>query len=160
MVTFVDDDLPILSDDIIDRSPTCQALDHRDVEAAFRAPLARAELADLSLIESEEQRELRAPLIHKRLPMNEDERVAATLRYEVAAHDRLAGTRRCDEGPHVMREDRLSRALLRRSQGPFEVECQRLAGDALVIDIERDGVLMKQGVEIGSAAAGQSDVFW
>ena len=89
MVTFVDDDLPILSDDIIDCSPMRQTLDHRDVEASIRAPLARAELADLSWIESEKQRELRAPLIHKRLPMNEDERVAMTRRDEIAAHDGL-----------------------------------------------------------------------
>lgn len=86
MVAFVDDDLPVLSDDIIDRSPVCQALDHRDVEAAVRAPLACTELADFSWIESEKQRGLGAPLIHKRLPMNEDERVAVALRNEVAAH--------------------------------------------------------------------------
>src|SRR5580704_2425138 len=109
-----------------------QTLDHRDVEAAIRARLARAELADLSWIEAKKQRELRAPLIHKRQPVHEDERITMTLRDEIAAHHGLAGTRRSDENSHVMRKDGPGRALLNRRQGSRELECQRLARDALV----------------------------
>lgn len=57
-----------------------------------------------------------------------------------------------------MRKDCLCGALLDRRQRSFELNWQWRAADALVIDLERGAVLLKQGLEIGPTAAGQSDV--
>jgi hypothetical protein len=112
VVTLVNDDLPVLGHQIIHRSLTCQALDHCDIDFALDGFFTGTELADLPWIESEEQRELRAPLIRKGLAVYEDERVAATLGDEIRTDDGLAGTRWRDKHSDVLRQDRVGRALL------------------------------------------------
>ena len=46
MVAFVDDEMPIISDDIIDLSFANEALDQGDVNLAFRFAAAAADHAD------------------------------------------------------------------------------------------------------------------
>ena len=46
MVAFVDDEMPIITDDIIDFAPANQALDQGDVDLTFRFAAAAADYAD------------------------------------------------------------------------------------------------------------------
>ncbi len=124
MVTFVDDDVSVPGDEIIDLPLSDEALDHRHIEPAVRFTFAPAHLTHVLLIDSEEHRELRDPLIEKGLAVDEDQRAPSALRDQVGAENGLPDAGRADEHANVMRQQRVDRLLLYGGEVAVEGEFQ------------------------------------
>ena len=149
---------PVAGHKICDGLLAHQALDHRDVDPAGGVALSGTDLPNLLGVNSEENGELRAPLVEQRFPVHQDQRAAGTGGHQVRANDSLADARRRDENAAVAREKRAGCLILNRRECSQEGQRMRLTGDALVDDIESDAESVKQLLEIGRAASGQSDV--
>jgi hypothetical protein len=72
MVALIDDDVPIVSDQIVDLILANQALDHGDVESTVGPALATSDSANLLLFDIEENRKLGNPLFEERLAVDEN----------------------------------------------------------------------------------------
>jgi hypothetical protein len=89
MVALVDDDLPIARHEISNGLLAHEALDHGDVDPTGGVALSTTDLPDRLDVDSEEESELRAPLVEQRLPVHQDQRAAGTGGHQIDAHDGL-----------------------------------------------------------------------
>lgn len=158
-MALVNDDMPVAGDDVVDLLVAKQALDHRDVELAVRLALPAADLTHAFRIDSQEERELRHPLVEQRSPMNEDECAPRALRDDVGADDGLAHARRRDKDAYVMSEHRIRGLLLQGCERPSEHVRQRLAELAPVLDPKRRAILLEERFDVGLTPPRQSHVF-
>ena len=160
MVTFVDDDVSVPGHEIIDLPLSDEALDHRHIEAAVRFTFAPAHLTHVLLIDSEEHRELRDPLVEKVLAVDEDQRAPSALRDQVGAENGLPDARRADEHAKVMRQQRVDRILLYGGEVAVEGEFQGRAIVSLIVDRQLHSVSAEELPYAGRAAAWQGDELW
>ena len=63
MMAFVDDDLTVFGNDVLDAVLADEALDHCDIEPTVASFLPSADLTDLLLLDTQEQRQLSEPLV-------------------------------------------------------------------------------------------------
>jgi hypothetical protein len=103
-MTLIDNQMPVAGNPIVDCSSADEALNHSHVELAVRSAFAATDLTDAALIDTEEHRKLRDPLVEERLPVNEDQYATRTLRDQVGAEYRLANAGRTNENADVVRE--------------------------------------------------------
>jgi hypothetical protein len=96
--------VPVARNPIVNRSLADKALNHGYVESAVGSAFAATDLTDAALIDAEEHRQLRDPLVEERLPVNEDQYATRTLRDQVGAEYRLANAGRTNENADVVRE--------------------------------------------------------
>src|SRR5438093_10926286 len=89
MVAFVHDHVPIRGHDIVYSVLSYDALDHGDVEPAVGLALATSYLTHLLLVDAEEHRELRDPLVQKGPAVDEHEGTAAAFGHDPGAENRL-----------------------------------------------------------------------
>jgi hypothetical protein len=155
---FVDHDLAVARHDVVHPSLSHEALQHADVEATVRRPLAGADPTDLLRLQSQKHRELRQPLIQERPAMHQDERAAPAGCDEPGRDHRLSDTWRRDEDPGVVGEEGLRRSLLRRRERAAEPEANVPPRGPLVAELKRGGVLAKEGLELPEAAPRKRDV--
>ena len=78
MMALVHDDLPVAGHEIRNGFLAHQALDHRDVDSAGGVALSVTDLPNLLGVDSQEDGELRAPLVEQRFPVHQDQRAAGT----------------------------------------------------------------------------------
>src|SRR4051794_27605412 len=81
-MTFVDDQVPVLADTIVDHALPAEALKKRDVEQTVGSIATSADLTDARVRQIQKGRQPLHPLIEQLPPMNEDQRVDAALRDE------------------------------------------------------------------------------
>jgi len=114
VMTLVDQHMTVLRDAVSDLGAEHETLDHRHVEPPVESVTSTAEGADLRRIEAEEAGELRHPLLHQRLAMNQPQRTASTGRDELRANDGLPAAGRRDEDPILVSRQRAHGFLLDR----------------------------------------------
>jgi len=143
VVTLVDDDVSVAGHDILDTSLPDQALDHGDVQPAVGLSLASADPPDFLLPEAQEHRQLRDPLVEERPSVNHDQGASSSLGDEVRAQHGLADAWRCDEHADFVIEKGPCRLLLDGGQLALEMEERFVAVSTLIIDYERDAVMLE-----------------
>jgi hypothetical protein len=89
-MAFIDDQMAVAGDEIVDFAPLDQALDDRDVDDASRLPLAASDDSDLLRFDVEERPQALHPLAEKFAAMDKDGRVSLPLGDQRGRHDRLA----------------------------------------------------------------------
>jgi len=112
MVALIDDDVPIVSDQIVDLILANQALDHGDVESTVGPALATSDSANLLLVDIEENRKLGNPLFEERLAVDENKSAASAPRDKVRAEDGLPDLGRRHENTRFVLQERSSHLLL------------------------------------------------
>src|SRR4051812_1216581 len=137
MVALVDDHVPIACDAVIHLSFADEALDHRHVESASGPTLPAAGHPDTLLLDSEEHRELRHPLIEQRLSVYQHERIAGALRDQVCAQDGLPDSRRRHEDTDIVLQNRARGLLLDGRELSSKRDIQWIASLAGLLDPKR-----------------------
>ena len=112
VVAFVDDDLPVVSDEIGDLSLPGEALEQRDVDETGRATLAGTELADGARLDVKERCQALPPLIREVLTVNDDQGADPAQRDEPRGDDRLAKPGRCAQDAGIVCRESLRRLQL------------------------------------------------
>jgi hypothetical protein len=158
VVALVDDDVSVAGHDVLDTSLPDEALDHRDVQPAVGLPLTAADLPDFLLPEAQEHRQLRDPLVEERPTVYHDQGASSSLGDEVRAQHRLADARRCDEHAGFVLEKRPCRLRLDGGQLALEMEACFVAVSTLIIENERDAVMLAELLELTTASTGERDV--
>ncbi len=97
MMTFVHDHVSVPRHDVPVASR--KALQHADVDNSCGFSPAAADLADLTRLQIEENRQLSSPLIEKLRAVHKDERAASTCGYQVRAQNRLPTARGATKTP-------------------------------------------------------------
>lgn len=100
MMTFINDQMAVSSDDIVDLAFSDQALDQRHIDDARRLALAAANPADVFRIDFEKGSQAFHPLIEQCATMDKDERVALTLGNQRGSDHRF--TKRGCRGKHAV----------------------------------------------------------
>ena len=136
VVAFVDHDQPVATEECVEVIDCFEALDHCEVDDSGELAPAAAFLADLLRGESEQCRELSAPLFEQWLAVCEDERRELPLRDQRARDDGLAGSGWRDENAVIVREHCENCGRLERGQLPAKLERQRHVGWPAVIGDE------------------------
>ena len=125
VVAFIDDDVTVRSNEIVDSFLTDEALHHRHIKLSVRLALTTADLPDVLLVDIEEHCQLRLPLLEQRLSVHEDERAARTLRDEVRAKNGLPNARRRHKDTGVVFQQSSGCLLLNGSEFALEGKLQR-----------------------------------
>src|SRR6266511_88346 len=134
VVALIHDDVAVSGDDVVDLALPNEALDHRDVDPARALPLPAPDDTDLLARDPEELRQLRDPLVEKRLPVDKDERAHAAPRDERRSEDGLPGARRGDDDADVLRQDGGGGTGLNLGEVASKLDLDRLAVHALILD--------------------------
>ena len=106
----------------------------------------------------EKHRELRGPLVEKRLAMHQHQRVSGSLRDQPDAGHRLADARRRDQDSEVVTQKRADRLFLKFGRSAPETVVDRLSPLALIIDLERRSQGPEQSSGLVQAPARQRNV--
>lgn len=133
VMALVDDDLTVAAQRVGEVSSAGEGLQGCDVDDPRECGASTAELSGLV---AEELGDLAAPLVGKRLAVNQHQRRGGALGDDGTGHHRLARPWRPHEKPEVMRKDGIDRLLLLRSQLERWSEVQGVAGGAPVVDLD------------------------
>jgi hypothetical protein len=136
MMALIDNYMAVAGNQVVDYSFADEALNHGHVEMAVGSALTAADLADCALIDTEEHRELRYPLVEERLPVNKDQRATRSLSDQVRSQDSLANAGRSNKHAGVVCEYGPCCLSLRLRQIAFEREIDQLAILTLVVHDE------------------------
>ncbi len=117
MMTFIDNDVSVAGDEVIDVVVVIETLNHCDIEAAVGLALPAPDLTDLFCIYTKEDCQLRDPLLEERLTMDQDQSIAGALRDEIGPKDRLPDARRSNKHAGVVVQGG------RRRVGIYSDEC-------------------------------------
>lgn len=112
VVAFVDDDVSVPADELVDGVSADEALHHRDVDSAVRFPGVPADPSDFHWVEPEVKGKLLDPLVEQGLPMDEDEGRTGASRHEPGTDHRLPGAGRRNEDSNLVLEERVRRLVL------------------------------------------------
>lgn len=80
VMAFIDDDVPVVGDEVFDDAFANETLDHNDVDLSGEFFASASETSDVLFFEIEELGESLDPLIHELLAMNENEGADSALR--------------------------------------------------------------------------------
>ena len=116
-MTFIDNDVSVAGDEIIDVVVVIETLNHCDIEAAVGLAFPAPDLTDLFCVYTKEDRQLRDPLLEERLTMDQDQSIAGALRDEIGPKDRLPDARRSSKHAGVVVQGG------RRRVGIYSDEC-------------------------------------
>jgi len=132
VVALIEDDVPVLRDQIIHDSLAADALQQGDVNGAQRLAFARANLADARPLDVQELNEALDPLVEQLLAMDEHQSADATLCDQTRCHHGLA--ERGGSGKHagLMCEQGAERFLLVWPEVALELELDRQSALPLV----------------------------
>lgn len=125
VMALIHDDMAVLGHEIVDLVIAQQALDHRDVDPPREPTLPASDSPDGLLLHIEKERQLRDPLIEKRLAVHEHERAPSALGHEEDPGDRLADPRWRDEHADIVSQERTRRGLLERRERATKFELER-----------------------------------
>jgi hypothetical protein len=153
MVAFIDDDVPVVRDEIVNAILAHQALNHRDVEPSVRLTLTAADLSDILIGNTKKHRKLRNPLLEQRLSVDENQCVAGALRDEIGPENGLADAGWADKDAAIMRKDLARRNALTLSQLALEVDLKWCAITSLIVNRERAAKIGNYAFGISRASA-------
>jgi hypothetical protein len=112
MVAFVNDEMPIIADDVIDFSLASEVLDQGDVNLTCRLATTTADPADRVTRHICERCEPLDPLIHELTAVNEDQCIPSAFGHHPDGQDRLTERRRRREHAGIMRQQCCDRGFL------------------------------------------------
>src|ERR1700693_1090414 len=128
MVAFVDDEMPIIADHIIDLSLANEALDQGDVNLPLRLATTAADHADLVRWHIRERCEPLYPLIHELTAANKNQCIPSAFGHHSDSQNRLAERRRRREHTGIMRQKSCDCGFLIGTQCAIEGKCDRRTG--------------------------------
>ena len=120
MVALVDNQMTVISHDVIDLAIANQALDQRHINDPCRLPFPATDDADLLWVDAQEGTQTLYPLGEKLSAVNKNQRVAAPMRYECSCDNCLTeGSRGCEHAV-IVGDKGLKGSRLWPSQFPLE----------------------------------------
>ncbi|PTW96677.1 hypothetical protein C8N33_1247 [Pararhodobacter aggregans] len=162
VVAFIDDQLAVVSHDVVDYAVSDQALDKRHVNHACRFPPSTANCADLLGVDLKEGLQPLNPLVEKFTTMHQNQRVSGAMSNQGRRDDGFAEG--CGRGKHasIMRDERLEGAPLRRPKLTKELNRARQRGSiaALVVQFCLRTVFGQDFNRLIKAASRQGNVAW
>jgi hypothetical protein len=158
MVALIDDELAVLSHQIGYDALAYLALNQGDVEQSGRFPLSASDDPNLFRIETEKGSEAGRPLIHKRLPMDENQRTAPAGSDYVCGNDRLAEPGGCGKHARIMPQQCMGRFGLIGREFPPKGDVEVGAEMAFIADLDGDAERFEQNHDLIQATPRQADV--
>jgi hypothetical protein len=116
VMTFIDDDMAVISHQIGDNPLPHQALHESDIDVAARLLFPAVDNTKLVRRDVQKRLETRQPLIEKLPTMDKDQRIPAPHGYHLGGDDGLAESRGCCEHPDFMIKKACRRFILLRRQ--------------------------------------------
>ena len=132
VMAFVDHDVAVGADQIVEIIAARECLDHRDVDSPRQSASAGAESPDRLRCDVEELAEPFGPLFDEGFAVDEDKGGAPAGGDQVCREHGLAPARGCAQDADVMLEERAGGRVLRIVEFAAKFEFERLAIDAFV----------------------------
>jgi len=136
VMALVNDEVPVIANNIVNFSFSDQALDEGHIHDPGRPAFAAANSADLGPRQIEESGQALDPLIHELTPMNEHECNNTTLSNHTHADDGLTESSRGSKNTSVVFEQRFERAFLVLAQRTSESHVDSATCLALVNEFD------------------------
>ena len=156
MVAFVDNDVTVAGHFFGGAVPAHHALEHGDIDPPGDLPLAAPDSADGLRIDIEKRRQLRYPLIEKRLAVYQHERVPGAFGDEQYPGHRFSHSRRRHQHAHVVRQQGVDGVRLQFRGRASESCLEHLPTLPPIFDLKRRIQGFKQLGRIVDASARQS----
>lgn len=120
MVAFVDNQMTVIADKVIDLAIANQALDQRHIDDPCRLPFPATDDADLLWVDAQEGTQTLYPLGEKLPAVNKNQRVAASMCNECSSDNCLAEGGRRGEHAVIVGDKSIKGPRLWPSQFPLE----------------------------------------
>jgi hypothetical protein len=158
VMTFVDDQVTVAADTVVDEPFTNKTLNDRHVDSACRLVSASTDSADLRPFQVQKRRQPFDPLIEELTTMHEHQRAHATLSNQPGRDYCLAERRGCRKYTCFMRQQRITGPLLIGAKLAVRLDVQSLSDDAFIPDRERNLECIQELPEVIQAPAGQTNM--
>lgn len=159
-MAFVDNQMTVIGNDISDLSSAYQALDERHINDAGRLSFSTPDNADLFRVDVQKGTQALHPLSEEFPAMNENQRVAGSMRDECGRDNRLAKGGRGGEHAVVVGNKSVKSPGLRPSQFALERNASRQRRSITAMIVQNGGrpVTLDELDSFVEAAARQSNM--
>jgi hypothetical protein len=158
MVTFIDDHLAVLSNEVLHLVFSVEALDDGDVYATRPVHFATADMPDRLGRQIQEHPEALLPLIEQLLPVNDNQSVDLAFRDQPCSNGGLPERRRSAEDPFVVGGDLGDSFLLKRPKLTLELRFNRRARVPFVPNFGPDLVRLEKSQGLRQTSTRHSDM--
>jgi hypothetical protein len=134
MMAFVNDQMPVLRDAIIDNAFAYETLNHSNVELPCRFPPATPNLADVPTVDVKKRTQTLNPLIEQLPPVHQHERVHAALGDQRGRNNGFPECRRRRQHSGIVSSYGVCGCLLLRAERSLKDEIQRFAVVTLILE--------------------------
>ena len=158
MMTFIDDEMPIVSHKVRYLVFSDQALDDGNVDNARRTFLTTADNPDAICADCEERAQPRQPLIQQLLPMDQYQGIHFAFRDEFDRDHRFSECRRSGEHARIVSNQVVDSGLLFLGERPEELRLNWHALLALIAKLGPDAAGYEEVQSAIQASSGQCNV--